>query len=129
VTVFRLTAVDGFVAQWATCQAGTIVSSVRVDVSPAAADYIAIHGGQVWVWASHPRMCCAGAPAWMHAAVAAPAGVTGFRQLSADAVPGLSIYFRAVGGQQPDVLEIGVGGRRISKVVAYWDGCLMAMTG
>ena len=65
----------------------------------------------------------------MHAAVAAPAGVTGFRQLSGDAVPGLSIYFRTVAGQQPDVLEIGVGGRRrrLEKVVAYWDGCLMAM--
>jgi hypothetical protein len=98
-------------------------------MSTAAADYIASQGGQVWVWASHPRMCCAGAPAWMHAAVAAPDGLTGFSQLSADAVPGLTIYFRAVGGQQPQVLEVDMQGKRHPKVAAYWDGCLMAMAG
>jgi hypothetical protein len=102
---------------------------MRIDVSPAAADYIASQGGQVWVWASHPRMCCAGSPAWMHAALVAPDGLTGFRQLSADLLPGLTIYFRTVGGQQPDVLELGLAGRRHAKVAAYWDGCLMAMAG
>lgn len=98
-------------------------------MSAAAADFIACHGSQVWVWASYPRLCCAGSPAWMHAAVAVPDGLTGFSQLSADAVPGLTIYFRAVAGQQPDVLELGMEGRRRPKVAAYWDGCLMAMTG
>jgi len=102
---------------------------MRIDVSPAAADYIASHGGRVWVWASQPRMCCAGAPAWMHAAVAAPDGLTGFSQLFAAAAPGLTIYFRTSAGQQPDVLELGMEGRRHPKVAAYWDGCLMAMTG
>jgi hypothetical protein len=63
----------------------------------------------------------------MHAAVAAPDGLTGFRQLSADTVPGLRIYFRTVVGQQPDVLELGMQGSRRPKVAAYWDGCLMAM--
>jgi len=65
----------------------------------------------------------------MHAAVAAPDGLTGFRQLSAEAAPGLTIYFRTVAGQQPDVLELGMTGRRSTKVAAYWDGCLMAMAG
>ena len=102
---------------------------VRVDVSAAAADYIASHGGQVWVWAAYAQMCCAGSPAWMHAAMAPPDGVTGFRQLPADAAPGLRIYFRPLGGQQPDVLELGIKGRRRPKVAAYWDGCLMAMAG
>ena len=27
----------------------------------------------------------------------------------------------------PDVLEIGLRGRRRPRVEAYWDGCLMAM--
>jgi hypothetical protein len=116
-------------ACWAPGQAGVIVRGMRVDVSPAAADYIASHGGQVWVWASHPRMCCAGAPAWMHAALAAPDGLTGFRPLSAHLSPGLTIYFRTVSGQQPAVLELGMAGRRHAKVAAYWDGCLMAMAG
>ena len=102
---------------------------MRVDVSAAAAEYIASHGGQVWVWASHPWMCCAGSPAWMHAAVVAPDGLTGFRQLSANAVPGLTVYFRTAGGQRPEVLELGVEGRRRPRIAAYWDGCLMAMTG
>jgi hypothetical protein len=101
---------------------------MRVDVSAAAVDYIASNGGQVWVWAAHPRMCCSGAPAWMHAAVTAPDGLTGFLELRADDAPGLRIYFRAVGGQQPGVLEIGIEGKRRPKVAAYWDGCLMAMT-
>jgi hypothetical protein len=100
---------------------------VRVDVSAAAAGFIASQGGQVWVWAAHPKMCCAGAPAWMHAAVAAPAGLTGFRQLSAEAAPGLTVYFRTVAGQHPEVLELGMEGKRHPKVAAYWDGCLMAM--
>jgi hypothetical protein len=102
---------------------------MRVDVSSAAADYIASHGGQVWVWARHPRMCCSGAPAWMHAALSAPDGLTGFEQCAADALPGLTIYFRRTGGQQPDVLELGLAGKRRPKVAAYWDGCLMSMAG
>ena len=40
---------------------------------------------------------------------------------------GVQVWFRGVGGQRPDVLEIGVRGRRRPKVAAYWDGCLMAM--
>ena len=118
-----------FVAHWPPGMAEAIVRAVRVDISAAAADYIASHGGQVWVWASHPRMCCAGAPAWMHAAVDAPDGLSGFGQLSAEAAPGLTVHFRTVAGQQPDVLELDMEGRRRSKVAAYWDGCLMAMTG
>jgi len=102
---------------------------MRVDITAAAADYVASHGGQVWVWAAHPRMCCAGAPAWMHAAVAAPDGLSGFRPLPAEAAPGLTVHFRAVAGRQPDVLELGMDGRRRPKIAAYWDGCLMAMTG
>jgi hypothetical protein len=102
---------------------------VRVDISAAAADYIASHGGHVWVWAAHPRLCCAGAPAWMHAAVTAPDGLSGFRQLSSEAPRGLTVHFRTVAGQQPDVLELDMEGRRRTKVAAYWDGCVMAMTG
>ena len=118
-----------FITCWAAGQAGVIVGSVRVEISAAVVDHIARHGGQVWVWASRPRMCCAGTPAWMHAAVVAPDGLTGFERLSADAVPGLTIYFRTVAGRQPDVLELGMEGRRHPKVAAYWDGCLMAMAG
>lgn len=41
--------------------------------------------------------------------------------------PELVIWFRAPGGREPDVLEIGMHGRRNLKVEAYWDGCLVAL--
>jgi len=104
--------------------------SVRIDISEAAVQYVVANGGQVWVWAARPRMCCSGAPALMHAATTAPARLSGFTQIAAEATTGgLAVYFRTLGGMQPDVLEIAMEGRRRPKVAAYWDGCLMAMTG
>jgi len=60
----------------------------------------------------------------MHAATEPPMGLTGFTL--SEAGP-LEIWFRAPGGRRPDVLEIGLAGRRRARVEAYWDGCLMAM--
>ncbi len=60
----------------------------------------------------------------MHAATEPPAGLTGFAPVAA--AP-LEIWFRAPGERRPDVLEIGLAGRRRARVEAYWDGCLMAM--
>jgi hypothetical protein len=103
---------------------------MRVQVSSEAAELVATNGGQLWVWAARPRMCCYGAPAWMHAATTPPAGLSDFAPVPAAALPpGLTVYFRALGGMRPDVLEIAIEGRRRPKVAAYWDGCLMAMAG
>jgi hypothetical protein len=95
-----------------------------VKVSTDAASFVHASGGQLWVWAAHPRMCCSGAPAWMHAATEPPPGLTGFSEVPAE---GMHIWFRGVGDRRPDVLEIGLRGTRRPKVEAYWDGCLMAM--
>jgi len=95
-----------------------------VKISTDATGFVNAGGGQLWVWAAHPRMCCSGAPAWMHAATEPPAGLSGFSQVPAE---GMQIWFRDVGGRRPDVLEIGLRGTRRPKVEAYWDGCLMAM--
>ncbi len=47
---------------------------------------------------------------------------------AAEVAAGIRIRFRPLGGGlSPDVLEIGLYGRRRPKVQAYWDGCLMAM--
>ena len=100
------------------------MNSVRVNVSGDAAEFVRAEGGQVWVWAAHPRMCCSGAPAWMHAATRPPADLTGFSQITSDDV---QVWFRGVGHLRPDVLEIGLRGGRRPRVEAYWDGCLMAM--
>jgi len=39
----------------------------------------------------------------------------------------LELWFRAPAGPQPDVLEIGLRGKRHPRVEAYWDGCLFAL--
>jgi hypothetical protein len=100
------------------------VKSVVVEVSGEAAEFIGQRGGRLWVWAAHPRVCCAGAPPWMHAATEAPAGISGFRPVTA---AGVQLSFRGYGGRQPAILEIALHGRRRPRVEAYWDGCLMAM--
>jgi hypothetical protein len=95
-----------------------------VNISSDAASFVHGKGGRLWVWAAHARMCCSGSPAWMHAATEPPPGISGFSQVAAE---GVQIWFRALGGQLPDVLEIGLHGTRRPRVEAYWDGCLMAM--
>jgi hypothetical protein len=100
------------------------VESVRVAMSSDAAEFVQQRGGRLWVWAAYGHLCCAGSPAWMHAATEPPPGLSGFSPVRAD---GVQVWFRGVGGQLPDVLEIGLRGRRRPKVAAYWDGCLMAM--
>ena len=93
---------------------------MRVDVSPEAAALVGRLGGQLWVWAARPRLCCGGAPAYMHAAAERPPGLSGFSLVSQ---VGVEIWFRAPAGRLPDVLEIGLHGRRHPRVEAYWDGC------
>jgi hypothetical protein len=127
---------------------------VRVEVSSEAAAFVTARGGRLWVWAERPAMCCAGSPAWMRAATTAPSasadaeagalclqrpgpvGKSGFALVPDDSIdlaptsdprPRLQLFFRSAGGICPDVLEIGMSGRRHPKVAAYWDGCLMAM--
>ena len=99
--------------------------SMLVEISGEAGDFVRERGGALWVWAAHPRMCCTSGTAWMRVATAPPPGLSGFRLVTAD---GVRVWFRGVGGLAPDVLEIGLRGRRRPRVEAYWDGCLMAMT-
>ena len=100
---------------------------MRVQISGEAAAAIRADGGRLWVWAARPRLCCSGAPAWMHAATTQPAGVFGFTAVELPYAADLHVYFRPAAGRYPDVLEIGLTGRRRPHVAAYWDGCLMAM--
>lgn len=97
---------------------------MRVDVSPEAEEFVRGQGGKLWVWAVHPWGCCSGTPAYLHAATTAADDVSGFIPV---ATASLDIWFRAPAGQQPDVLEIGMHGKRHRRVEAYWDGCLFAL--
>jgi hypothetical protein len=109
---------------WPPVPARGYVTSVRVEVSGEAADFVRARGGRLWVWSATPRLCCSGTPPMMHAATEPPPGLTGF----APTEPGpLEVWFRPPGGRWPEVLEIGLAGRRRTRVEAYWDGCLMAM--
>jgi hypothetical protein len=103
---------------------------VQVQISPEAAAYIGASGGELWVWAARPRMCCSGAPAWMRAATSEPSGIVGFATVGladpADASR-VQLHFRPVAGRGPDVLEVAMAGRGHRKVAAFWDGCMMAM--
>ena len=97
---------------------------MQVVVDPEAAAFIGERGGRLWVWAARPAMCCGGTPSYMHAATAQPASLLGFTLVPHDR---LELWFRAPAGRVPDVLEIGLHGRRRPRVEAYWDGCLIAL--
>ena len=97
---------------------------MQVELSLEAAALVRQRGGRLWVWAARPRLCCWGTPAYMHAATERPPDLSGFRPVPHDEV---ELWFRAPGGRVPDVLEIGVHGRRRPRVEAYWDGCRIAL--
>jgi hypothetical protein len=97
---------------------------MRVEASREAADFVRARGGRLWVWAARPRLCCQGTAAYMFAATEAPSGLSGFSRVQA---PGIDVFFRARAGRSPEVLEIGLRGRRRPRVEAYWDGLRIAL--
>jgi hypothetical protein len=98
--------------------------AMRIEVSPEAEEFVRGRGGQVWVWAAHPRVCCWTTPAYMHAATQPPQDTFGFSPVH---MLGLEVWFRIPGARRPDVLEIGLRGKRRPRVEAYWDGCFYAL--
>jgi hypothetical protein len=98
--------------------------SVRVEASREAIEFVRARGGRLWVWAARPRVCCLGTPAYMQAATLEPSGLSGFCPVQA---AGIEVFFRAPAGRSPEVLEIGLRGRRRPRVEAYWDGLRMAL--
>jgi len=97
---------------------------MRVEVSDEAAGFVSANGGTVWIWAHRPPMCCNGTSAAMRASVTPPPDQAGFVTVAAN---GVDVRFRAPGGRCPEVLEVGMHGRRRPRVEAYWDGCLIVM--
>lgn len=63
----------------------------------------------------------------MHAATERPPGLSGFCLVPQTGQDGVEIWFRSPAGRVPDVLEIGLHGRRHPRVEAYWDGCRIAL--
>jgi hypothetical protein len=98
--------------------------NVRVEASREAIEFVCARGGRLWVWAARPRVCCLGTPPYMHAETLEPAGLSGFSPVQA---AGIEVFFRAPVGRSPEVLEIGLRGRRRPRVEAYWDGLRVAL--
>jgi hypothetical protein len=98
--------------------------AVRVDVSPEAEEFVRGQGGKLWVWVARPWACCWRTPAYMYAATAPPDDVSDFSPVRTTS---LDVWFRAPTGREPDVLEIGMRGRRHPRVEAYWDGSIFAL--
>ena len=95
-------------------------------VSPEATAFARAHGGALWVWAARPRLCCATAPLYLHAATDPPQDrKTGFRQVPA---AGLDLWFCAPVGRPPDTLEIVLRGKRRSRLEAYWTAACWPST-
>jgi hypothetical protein len=99
-------------------------TAVRVEMSPEAEEFVRGQGGQVWVWAARPQRCCWGTPAYMYAATKPPSDPYDFQPIHLD---GMEVWYRIPGGRRPDVLEIGMRGKRRPRVEAYWDGCIYAL--
>jgi hypothetical protein len=97
---------------------------MQVDVSAEAAELVRQHGGRMWVGAARPRVCYWGTPAYMHRGTERPPGLSGFALVSEARVEN---WFRAPAGRVPDVLEIGLHGRRRPRAEAYRDGCRIAL--
>jgi hypothetical protein len=58
----------------------------------------------------------------MHAAAERPSGRSGVRLVPQTGHDEAEVWFRAQAGRVPDVLEIGLRGRRRPRVEAFWDG-------
>lgn len=97
---------------------------MRVEVSAEAEEFVRGQGGQVWVWTGRPWACCWGTPTYMYAATTPPQDLASFKAVH---LAGLEVWYRIRGERQPDVLEIGLRGKRRPHVEAYWDGCIYAL--
>jgi len=72
-------------------------------------------------------LCCGGTPAYLYAGAERPSGLSGFRLVPQTGQDAVEVWFRAPAGRVPDLLEIGLRGRRRPRVEAYWDGCRVAL--
>jgi hypothetical protein len=95
------------------------ITEVATDVEMVAPaevrDYVAAHGGRVFVWISVHR----GFPATiclLDASLEPPKGDMGFRRISA---PGFDVYLEATQRIWPKTMEFGLRRRRVE---AYWNG-------
>ena len=88
-------------------------------ISEEAREYIARHGGTVFVRA-HPHRCCTGSLTLLDIRTTPPRDANEFEPFDA---AGVDVRFYAGSGGQPDELTIELRGVLARRPVAFWDGC------
>jgi hypothetical protein len=89
---------------------------VRVNASPEAVRLVQERGGTLYVWARRAR-CCGGALTFLESSN--EPSERPFRRVPAE---GIELYVDER-LEEPDELELAVGGRRRKHVRAYLNGC------
>jgi hypothetical protein len=92
---------------------------VELLISDGARDYIARHGGTVFV-RSHPHRCCTGSLTVLDVRTTPPSDAADFASFNAGEV---AVRFCAGSGGQPNQLTIEMRGVLARRPVAFWDGC------
>jgi hypothetical protein len=92
---------------------------VEVLISDGARDYIARHGGKVFV-RSHPHRCCTGSLTLLDVRTTPPSDAADFESFDTGEV---ALRFCAGTGGQPNQLTIEMRGLLARRPVAFWDGC------
>lgn len=95
--------------------------AVRVEVliSEGARDYIARHGGTVFV-RSHPHRCCTGSLTLLDVRTTPPSDAADFEPFDTG---GVGVRFWGGSEGRPNRLTIELRGVLARRPVAFWDGC------
>jgi hypothetical protein len=92
---------------------------MEVLISEGARDYIARHGGTVFV-RSHPHRCCTGSLTLLDLRTTPPGDAADFEPFDTG---GIGVRFSGGGGGEPNQLTIEMRGLLGRRPVAFWDGC------
>jgi hypothetical protein len=90
---------------------------MEVVASSEARDFVRERGGRLFVWTKNSR-CCSPIT-YLRASTEAPERGA-FRRVETEDI---ELFIAAGVRTLPEVLEIGVRGRRRPHIEAYWNGC------
>jgi hypothetical protein len=100
-------------------QSGGYAVGVEVLISEGARDYIARHGGTVFV-RSHAHRCCTGLLTLLDVRTSPPTDAANFEPFDTG---GVGVRFYGASEGRPNQLTIELRGLLARRPVAFWDGC------
>ena len=92
---------------------------VEVLISEGAREYIARHGGTVFV-RSHAHRCCTGSLTLLDVRTSPPSDAADFEPFDTG---GVGVRFYGASEGRPNQLTIELRGLLARRPVAFWDGC------